>query len=266
MVLRSFSFGFAGVIFLILGFLNGVRLGSLFNLQAMIIVFGGMLLVAMLGFSRERIKSTWHSIMAIFKGSLCDDEDELLMDIFRLASIYRIHGPLALERAVASVKNEFLRYGAIFVAEGYDEWSLANALERELHLRNKEALSQVSLIKTLMRLAPSLGMAGTVISLMQVMGNLDALDAAGPALAVALSSTLYGVLIANLLLLPISAKLEQKAGKEFDTNTMIIEALLAMTRTEHPMKIADRFNAYNLYQKYKETQGAHSPTIVPVQA
>ncbi len=253
MVLRSVSFGLAGALFMVLGFFNGVKIGSLINFQAMVIVFGGIALVTIVGFSRERVIDTWSAIKKVFSAPRRNDRNHLLQEIFRLASIYRIHGPLALERALDTVENDFLRYGALFVAEGYDEGAFTHALERELYVRNQRALSRISLIKTLMRLAPSLGMAGTVISLMQVMGRLDAISSANTALAVALSSTLYGVLLANLVLLPIAAKLEQMADEEFDTNSMILESLIAIARTEHPMRIAERFNAYHLYQTCKES-------------
>ncbi len=270
MVLRSFSFGLAALLFLALGFLQGLQVATLINLQAMVIVFGGMALVLTMGFSRDRVSATWRSIRRLFRGDYHSEAERrrLLKEIFRLANLYRLHGPLALERGLKEVEHPFLRYGAMFVAEGYDRWALTHALERELRAREARMRSQVELLRTLMRLAPSLGMAGTVVSLMQVMGRLETMASASSALAVALSSTLYGVLTANLLLLPIAAKLEQRAQEEHETDAMVVEALLAMEATEHPMRIAERFNAYDLYQEYR--QGAAAPemkgSLKPVEA
>ncbi len=253
MILRSFSLGLAGTLFVAIGFLNGVSLSCLINLQAMVIVFGGMALVIALGFPRDRVEATWRSLQKIlFSQRDKAGKKALLKEIFNLAHTYRIHGPLALERALSHVKHDFLRFGGMFVAEGYNQFALVHALDRELRTRAARRRSQVELLKTLMRLAPSLGMAGTVVSLMQVMGRLDGLVSAGSSLAVALSSTLYGVLVANLVLLPLAAKLEHMAREEQEMDSMVVEALLAMEKAEHPMRIAERFNAYDLYTEFRE--------------
>ncbi len=255
MVVRSFSFGFGFLILMAFGFLRGLNLSELLNLQSLVIVIGGTILVLWLGYPGDRIRNTWSTVRHLILDRRKRDTKDVLQEIFRLSTIYRIHGPLALERALDEVKNDFLKFGSMFIIEGYDEWSLTAALERENFLRSNERRAQVGLLKTLMRLTPALGMAGTVISLMQVMQDFTRPELAGPSLGLALSSTLYGIVFANLLFLPLASKLEELANSEFMENSMIIEALRGIQRAEHPFRIAERLNAYDIYCEFKGIVG-----------
>lgn len=97
-------------------------------------------------------------------------------------------------------------------------------------------------------------MAGTVISLMQVLQDLTHPEHASASPGLALSSTLYGVLLANLLFLPLASKLEEFTRAEAAERSMIIEALRGLQPNEHPLRIAERLNAYELYRHIKDTQ------------
>ena len=202
------------MIVLVLGLLKGLRPDEILNVQALFIVFGGTSMVLLVGFPQKRVIDTCKAVKkALFLKKHEEERDKILKEVLRLARIYRIHGPIALERAAKKIENDFLRFGASLVAEGYDRASLNAALEIEASARHSERISQIRLIKTLTRLTPALGMAGTVVSLMQVMGTLNQPDQAGPALGLALSSTLYGLLLANLLFLPLATKLQELAEK-----------------------------------------------------
>jgi len=248
MVLRSFSFSIGFIAFIIVfGFLRGLSTGEIINFQSLLIVLGGMLLVAWIGFPPELLGNTMSAIRRSFQTREHDSETMLLYDILGLADTYRRHGPRALEKASKKTEDAFLRFGTTLIAEGYDEWSLVAALERENIRRHSIRTAQIRFLKTLTRLAPALGMAGTVISLMQVMKELGSTANLGQSLGLALSSTLYGLILANLCLLPLSAKLEEMAQQELLDRTMTIEALEGIRREYHPLRIAERLNAYDIY-------------------
>jgi len=241
-------------LFLGMGFLWGVNITQIINLQSLIIVFGGLFLAIWFSFPTERIFATWKSLKRAFRNGKKESEIErrLLGQGLGLARIYRLKGPIALQRAANQVDDGFLRYGAILVAEGYNEISLLAALQRENQKRNDLAMSQVQLLKTLTRLAPALGMAGTVISLMQVMQHLGSEGTLGASMGLALSSTLYGILLANLLFLPASIKLQQYFSKKADARRMVMDILIGIQKAEHPLRIAERLNSYELYCELKE--------------
>jgi len=243
------------VILLLYGFLKGVDLLQLLNIQSLIIVFGGIALVLLLGFPKELIIDTYKNIIRSIKRPYSHDyESDLIKQILYLARIYRTKGPLALEKEAKKIRHSFLKYGAILVAEGYDTLPLISALEREHNLLDKKAYSQIKLLRALSSLAPALGMAGTVISLMQVMQHIEIKGSLGASLGLALSSTLYGLVIANLFILPLSLKLQQYFERESSARLMLIDALVGLQQGEHPLRIAERLNSYDLYCKIRKEE------------
>lgn len=237
-------------IFLGYGFLNGLDSSQLLNLQSLMIVFGGIGLVLWFGFPTEDIGKTWTSVIRAFSNTPAKDEyHKLMADVLKLARAYRMHGPMALEKTVKHVKNDFLAYGASLVAEGYSKADLYQALEREHRIQSAEDLSQIRILRTLTRLSPALGMAGTVISLMKVMQELGDTDSIGGSLGLALSSTLYGIMMANLLFLPLTLKLEKLAEENSARRMMITEAVMGIHHGEHPLRIAERLNSFDIYCK-----------------
>ncbi|NPA95290.1 MAG: hypothetical protein GXO58_07685 [Thermodesulfobacteria bacterium] len=242
--------------FLFVGFLWGVDVSQLLNIQSLVIVIGGLCMVIWLGFPSDRLKGTVNSVREAFGSKDLEREGKMLLaDALRLAKIYRLHGPVALQKAASKVGDDFLRYGAVLVAEGYDQVSLLNSLQREYIKRNEKGASQIQLLQTMCKLAPALGMAGTVISLMQVMQNLGAEGNLGPSLGLALSSTLYGILLANLFFLPATVKLQQYFSKKAANMRIVMDALLGIQKAEHPLRIAERLNSYDLYLKLKKAEG-----------
>ncbi len=235
------------------GFLNGLAPSQVINLQSIAIVFGGIIAVLWIGFPADRVRATLNALQKSMNMKTTPEEDTrvLLPEVLELASIYRLKGPLALEKAVDRVENHFLRFGASLIAEGYDRWSLLSALERESIIAQGERKAQIQLIATLTRLAPALGMAGTVVSLMHVMQGLETTDNLGPAMGLALSSTLYGILLANLCFLPLASKLEELARREIYEYSLLTEALMGLQQAMHPLRIAEKLNAYDIYCEMK---------------
>ena len=239
--------------FTLLSLLNGIDINQLFNLQSLIIVFGGMAVSIMFGFPRDKIKDTYRAVKyAMLHENFSIEQGKLLSELIKIARIYRVNGPFALSRAVDTIENRFFKFGASLVAEGYDRSALLNALEREDNILKNERKIQLQILRTLTKLAPALGMAGTVISLMQVMHDLNRPEDLSSSLGLALSSTLYGILMANLLFIPLTSKLEAIARKESEERAIVAEALLDIHQAEHPMRIAEKLNCYDLYCKIKE--------------
>jgi chemotaxis protein MotA len=262
MTIRFFLLGFLLVATMGFGFLRGLEPEELINVQSLFIVLGGTVLVLSLGFSAQRLRQTCQVLWAVLRSR--PQTDDILPEILRLAGIYRLHGPLALERALGGVTHDFLNFGGTLIAEGYDEWALAAALERETLLRNSDRQAQIRILRTLTRLTPALGMAGTVVSLMQVLRDINHPEAVGLPLGMALSSTLYGLMLANLVFLPLTSKLEEFAHGEAVERHMIIEALLGMQKAEHPLRIAERLNAYDIYcQLRHQNQKQGESAVVP---
>ena len=256
MFTRSIAIGIILICLLAYGFLNGLSLSQVINPQSLAIVFGGMAVVLWVGFPQERVRATINAIRKSIAMKTTPEEDTraILPQVLELAGIYRLKGPLALEKAINRVSHEYLKFGASLIAEGYDRWSLVSALERESVIARGERKAQIQLLTTLTRLAPALGMAGTVVSLMHVMQHLDTSEQLGPSMGLALSSTLYGILLANLCFLPLASKLEELARREVYEHSMLTEALLGLQQAMHPLRIAEKLNAYDIYCEMKKAE------------
>jgi chemotaxis protein MotA len=262
MTIKFLSLGLLLIATIGFGFMRGLEPGELVNIQSLFIVLGGTLLVLSLSFSAQRLRQTCQVLWTVLRSR--PDTNAVLPEILRLAGIYRLHGSLALEKALDGVTHDFLNFGGTLIAEGYDEWALAAALERETLLRNSDRQAQIRILRTLARLTPALGMAGTVISLMQVLRDMNHPEAVGLPLGMALSSTLYGLILANLVFLPLTFKLEEFAHGEAVERHMIIEALLGIQKAEHPLRIAERLNAYDIYCRLRhQIQKKGESAIVP---
>jgi chemotaxis protein MotA len=145
-----------------------------------------------------------------------------------------------LENKMKGIDDDFLRLGLKLLINNYGGREIKNIMEREMiHRIINRSFSQ-NLLKTVARLTPSFGLAGTVISLIKMFKHLETIDAIAPMMAVALMSTFYGVIIANLVMLPLCAKLKEKAIESEAIMNITIEGILAINNMEHPLKIEER--------------------------
>ena len=115
------------------------------------------------------------------------------------------------ENRMSTVDDHFLKIGVNLLINNHSDTEIRNTMEREVMLRVISSNFSLNVLKTIARLTPSFGLAGTVISLIKMFNHLDSIDSIAPMMAVALMSTFYGVIIANLFMMPLNAKLKERA-------------------------------------------------------
>jgi chemotaxis protein MotA len=167
---------------------------------------------------------------------------EMIDAIVALADLVRKNGPLALEGA--EVDDAILKKGAQMVADGYEEDMLVEMLERERDLFLQRLSEAASIYKALGDAAPAFGMIGTLVGLVQMLSTMDDPSAIGPAMAVALLTTLYGAIIANLIALPLSDKLATKGKLEEINQTLAIDGVTHLRANRSPQLIKEMLIAY----------------------
>ncbi|MBI5664052.1 MAG: MotA/TolQ/ExbB proton channel family protein [Nitrospirae bacterium] len=145
-----------------------------------------------------------------------------------------------VENKIKGIDDDFLRLGAKLLINNYGGRDIKNIMEREMTIRLVERNFSQNLLKTIARLTPSFGLAGTVISLIKMFKHMESVDTIAPMMAVALMSTFYGVIISNLIMLPFCAKLKEQAIEAELTMNIAIEGILAINNMEHPLKIEER--------------------------
>ncbi|MEO5357561.1 MAG: MotA/TolQ/ExbB proton channel family protein [Nitrospirae bacterium YQR-1] len=222
---------------------KGMGIGVFLNADALVIVIGGTVVGMFLAFPIDRIKNTVKDIIQSFRENT--ERNELVAEIIECAVVNRTKGIRELEEMTeGNVKDDFLRFGLTLVVNNHSERAIREIMDREMTDRMVNLNFSQNVLKTISRLTPSLGLTGTVISLIKLFKNFDSIDALAPLMAVALMSTFYGVVLANLIALPLSAKLRDYALTSESLMNVTIEGVVAISSMEHPSKIEERLSRY----------------------
>ena len=228
----------AGIFFFILPIIRNAGAEMFFNLDALLIIGSGTLIGLFIGFPYQRIKATIIHVKEAFRDR--EDRTSLLKEILLMAGIYKRGNIRELERRQVEIKDDFFRLGINLLINQHPMEEIKNILEREMALRIVNQNLSQNILKTLARLTPALGLAGTIISLIKMFDHFQSVETMTPMMAVALMSTFYGVIIANLIMLPLSSKLKEKAILSESLMTMTIEGLIAISEGVHPLKIEEK--------------------------
>ncbi len=244
----------AGFLTFIMTIFRDISLGMVFNLDAFLIVVGGTAIAMFVGFPLKRVKQTLADVLDTFKQPL--ESDSVIRDIVSIARIYGRVDIRSIEARVRELRYDFLKRGLHLLINRHDDEMIRNILEREMMIRMIDYNFSQNLLKTVARLTPSLGLAGTVISLIRMFNNFKSIEDIAPLMAVALMSTLYGVIISNIVVLPLSAKLKERAIMSEALMNITIEGVIAINNYEHPLKIEERLGGYQWMEDLNTSDAA----------
>ena len=142
------------------------------------------------------------------------------------------------------MRDPLLRLGTNLLISNYTSEDMKNIMKREVALKMVNYNFSQNMLKTIARLTPSFGLAGTVISLIRMFKHLQSVDAIAPLMAVALMSTFYGVILSNLIMLPLAAKLKDKAVVSEALMHISIEGMVAINNMDNPLRIEEMIAGY----------------------
>ena len=239
-----------GFSLVLLGILNQGDLNAFWNPAGLMITIGGSVGALMVNFRIDEMKTVW----LVTKKVLIRQQDSIIdlhARFVHLAQKARREGLLVLEDELDDIDDNFLRNGLQMVIDGFEPDNIRNILNAELSsLEARHELGQ-SLYKTWGALAPSFGMIGTLIGLVMMLASLDDPSAIGPGMAVALLTTFYGVLLANLIFIPMAGKLSIYSDEEIRMKEIIVEALLALQSGINPRLLQEHIKSYFSPQEKK---------------
>jgi chemotaxis protein MotA len=172
------------------------------------------------------------------------NETGIIQKLMSMSEKARREGLLALEEELEDLNDEFMKKGLRLVVDGTDAEIIRTLMETELNQIQERHVNKIGQVNSWAGLAPGLGMLGTVIGLIGMLKNLEDKSALGPNMAVALITTLYGSIIANLIMIPLSAKLKSRDGAEAKTKEMIIEGILSIQAGDNPRILATKLLSY----------------------
>ncbi|MDX1698495.1 MAG: flagellar motor protein PomA [Thiohalobacterales bacterium] len=206
----------------------------------MIVVAGTMTVVLM----KYPISVAGHAMKAAAKAFLHRNQTpkDLIDKCIELANIARKEGVLGLEQV--EIENEFLKRGVMLIVDGNDPEFVRKMLNNDINNTIERHEEGQGIFKSIGDVAPAMGMIGTLIGLVQMMANMDDPKALGPAMAVALLTTLYGAVVANVFALPIADKLSLRSKQERSTKSLILEGISAIQAGLNPRVVEDLLKTY----------------------
>lgn len=169
--------------------------------------------------------------------------EQVLQLMREMSARARREGVLVLEDMASDQEDEFLKKGIQMVVDGHDPSAIEEVLYNEISKITERHKDGADFFEQWGTYAPAMGMIGTLIGLVQMLQALDDPSAIGPAMAVALLTTLYGSVLANVVALPIAHKLQVRSGEELAEKNLIVQGLLSILAGESPRFLVDRLNA-----------------------
>ena len=215
-----------------------------FDPTSFLITICGPLVVAWATFPRERLDAAWRAVEAALEDD--GDHEALIGSMRRLARARRVDGVLGLERAARRESGDVLRRAVDLSLECEDEAELRDLLLADARRRAAGGEEARQVVVTLGKLFPAFGLIGTLIGLGLLLRNLDGTDmqSLGPGLALAVLTTLYGAVLANVFVLPVATKMQEHLGREALRTQMTIDGVLMIQRGEYPTRVERGLRAY----------------------
>ena len=233
-----------GVASILLGqVLEGGHVGSIMQLTAAIIVFGGTFGASILSFTLDDLKKAVKYFFTIFFTPK-DDPRDFLMTLVKLAVIARKEGLLALQDKTADERNPFLKSAIQYTVDGYDAKVIHDILEKQIETIEEEMTTASKVFESLGGYAPTVGILGAVLGLIHVMEVMADPSQIGKGIAVAFVATVYGVGSANLLFLPISSKIKRMLKVEVLSKELILKGVMCLQEGLSPRILEDQLNAF----------------------
>lgn len=233
-----------GFVLVVWGILSGGNnIMDYVDTASFVIVIGGMFAGYLVAFPLSDVLN----VGKVFGKTIKNNElnvNQIITKIIELANVARREGLLALEEAVSEIKDDFLQKGVMLIVDGTDPELVKNILETEVENLSDRHSKNRSMIDMMGSLCPAFGMVGTLIGLVGMLNKLDDPSTIGPQMAIALITTFYGSLFANLIFIPMVNKLNLKSTEEVLVRSVMIEGLLSIQAGENPRIIEEKLKVF----------------------
>ena len=210
------------------------NVGMFMDTVSVLIVVAGSIFVVLSKFTLSQFFGCGKAAAKAFMFKI-ESPEELIEKAVQLADSARKGGFLALEEA--EIPNAFMQKGVNMLVDGHDGDVVRATLIKDISLTEKRHESAIAIFKSLGDVAPAMGMIGTLVGLVAMLSNMDDPKAIGPAMAVALLTTLYGAFLANVVAIPLADKLAVRNLQEKTNNQLILDAILGIQDGQNPKVI-----------------------------
>lgn len=235
--------GLAFILIIVGILIGGGSVMQFFDLPSIMIVIGGTIAATFASYPIPKVMS----VIQMFSKAAANTSPDLnksIDSLIELANKARKEGLLSLEEASSQIEDPFIKKGIMLVVDGTDPELVRNLLETELSYIEERHKSGQGMFEYMGSVCPAFGMVGTLIGLVIMLGNMSDPTSIGPSMAVALITTFYGSVMANVVFIPMATKLKVKSREETLEKEVIVEGLLSIQAGENPRIIEEKLKAF----------------------
>lgn len=241
----------AGIIIILTAMSLGSSISMFVNVPGMMIVVGGTIAATMIRYSMaDTFRAIGMSFSVLKVSNEIKDFNELIDITEDLLRLVRSKGALAMD--TYEINNEFYQRGVRMIVDGYKPEQIDQTLRENNKIMVEKAETSAGVFRSIGEAAPAFGMIGTLVGLIQMLSNLSDPSSIGPAMAVALLTTLYGAMIANMFALPMADKIESWAQNESEREMLIIEAVDILSAGHNPAVMRELLSPFLQAAKVKK--------------
>ncbi len=223
--------------------LTGIPTGFFISASSFLVVIGGSFAAMLVANPATKMARVFSYIrLALYRQEW--HAEKVVSDLVTFSGRARREGLLSLEDYVEEVDDEFMAKGIQLVVDGTDPEIIQSILNRDLEKLEERHVQGSRIFDDWGKFAPSFGLIGTLVGLVAMLVNLEDRGAIGIGLALALLTTMYGAIFANLFLIPIRIKLENRSNRELLIREIIVEGVLSIQAGDNPRILAEKLVAY----------------------
>ncbi len=223
--------------------MQGGSIMMFINTPSLIIVFGGTIGVTFVNYPFSEVVGTIAVLKKTLKTQSASSASRI-EQLIRFAGKARKEGVLSLQSVIAEVDDPFFIKGLQMAVDGQEPDNLKEMLDREIEYIEERHGKGANILLSVGGIAPAMGMIGTLIGLVQMLQTMSDPSSIGPAMAVALLTTFYGAVIANVLCMPLAGKLKNRSAAEILDKTLVAEGMKAILEGENPRVIEQKLHAF----------------------
>lgn len=220
----------------------------LLNPLALVLVFGGTFSAVLIAYPWATLRRIPQALSFMFVGRKYTDElrQSFIERMAALAEKARRQGTPSLQADAMAERDRFMAYGLQMVVDGVEEEAIAENMEKKIAFSYQHNQKVTSVFRTMATLSPIFGLLGTLIGVVQVLKNLNSPSEMGAAMAIAITTTFYGIFAANFIFLPSAIKLGDRNEDEALLRNLVAEGMVLLRQGSLPVIVRKRLNAFML--------------------
>ncbi len=233
----------SGIAFILATILMSSGLGMFVNVPSIMIVCGGTVSATLIAFPLNDFMMVIGLALKVFMFKI-ESPDDLITKLLDISNKARKGGLLSIEAEIKKIDDEYLTSALQMTVDGAKVSVISTIMQKKISLMKNQHKIGWSIFKAMGSYAPAFGMVGTLIGLVQMLAALDDPSTIGPKMAVAMITTFYGAVLANLFFIPMADKLKLRSGEELMNMTLIHEGVISIREGEHPRILEDKLKVY----------------------